>query len=92
MSENQAINIIEDAEGELRVSSLIIAGRTENQHASVLRIIRDNLADFESFGRVGFEIAPFETGESPATRMKGWPMVADALPAVGVFHDVALTD
>ncbi|MDI6024500.1 Rha family transcriptional regulator [Leucobacter sp. UT-8R-CII-1-4] len=61
MSEIQSINIVEDAEGELRVSSLIIAGRTDNQHASVLRIVRDNLADFESFGRVGFEIAPFET-------------------------------
>lgn len=58
MSEVQNINIVEDAEGELRVSSLIIAGRTENQHASVLRIVRDNLADFETFGQVGFEIAP----------------------------------
>lgn len=57
MSEIQNINIVEDAEGELRVSSLIIAGRTENQHASVLRVIRDNLADFEQFGQVGFEIA-----------------------------------
>ena len=58
MSAVESINIIEDAEGELRVSSLIIAGRTENQHASVLRIVRDNLADFEVFGQVGFEIVP----------------------------------
>lgn len=56
MSEFQDINIVEDAEGELRVSSLIIAGRTDNQHASVLRIIRDNLTDFEVFGHLGFEI------------------------------------
>lgn len=56
MSELQNINIVEDAEGELRVSSLIIAGRTDNQHASVLRIVRDNQADFESFGHLGFEI------------------------------------
>ena len=61
MSEIQSINIIEDAEGELRVSSLIIAGRTENQHASVLRIIREHQPEIEQFGRVGFEIAPFET-------------------------------
>lgn len=48
-------------DGELRVSSLAVADRTETQHASVLRLVRDNLAEFESFGRVGFEIAPFET-------------------------------
>jgi len=49
------------ADGELRVSSLAVADRTETQHASVLRLVRDNLDDFEAFGRVGFEIAPFET-------------------------------
>ncbi|MCT2042642.1 phage regulatory protein/antirepressor Ant [Pseudoclavibacter alba] len=49
------------ADGEPRVASFVIAERTENQHASVLRVIRDNLDDFEAFGRVGFEIAPFET-------------------------------
>ena len=27
----------------------------------MIRLVRDNLADFEEFGRVGFEIAPFET-------------------------------
>lgn len=63
MSEVQSINIVEDAEGELRVSSLIIADRTDNQHASVLRIVRENLADFESFGLVGFEIAPRLQGQ-----------------------------
>lgn len=61
MSITQAINIIEDAEGELRVSSLIIADRTENQHASVVRIIRDRVEELEQFGRVGFEIVPFVT-------------------------------
>lgn len=61
MFDNQAINIIEDAEGELRVSSLIVAARTENQHASVIKIVRDKLPELERFGRVGFEIAPFET-------------------------------
>ena len=55
------IRIVEKIDGELRVSSEIIAERTENQHASVLRVIRDNLSDFEAFGRVGFEIAPFQT-------------------------------
>lgn len=49
------------ADGELRVSSIAVAQRTDTQHASVIRLVRDNLADFETFGRVGFEIAPFET-------------------------------
>ena len=53
--------VVLTADGDLRVSSLVVADRTGNQHASVLRIVRDNLADFEAFGRVGFEIAPFET-------------------------------
>lgn len=53
--------VVLDSDGELRVSSLAVADRTQNQHASVLRVIRDNQADFETFGRVGFEIAPFET-------------------------------
>lgn len=63
MSEVQTINIIEDADGELRVSSLIIAGRTENQHASVMRIVRDRQAELEEFGLVGFEIAPRMSGQ-----------------------------
>lgn len=63
MSTTQSINIIEDAEGELRVSSLIISGRTENQHASVLRVIREHQAELEQFGLVGFEIAPRSAGQ-----------------------------
>lgn len=63
MSEVQAINIVEDAEGELRVSSLIVADRTDNQHASVLRVIRERQAELEQFGLVRFEIAPRLTGQ-----------------------------
>ncbi|MEV8338484.1 Rha family transcriptional regulator [Leucobacter sp. NPDC077196] len=63
MSEQQAINIVEDPDGELRVSSLIIAGRTENQHASVLRIIRDRSQELEQFGLVRFEIVPRSAGQ-----------------------------
>ncbi len=63
MSEVQAISIVEDAEGELRVSSLIIAGRTENDHASVLRVIRNHQVELEQFGLVGFEIAPRPAGQ-----------------------------
>lgn len=55
------IGIVETIEGELRVSSLTIAERTERDHEPVIRLIRDNLADFEAFGRVRFENGPFET-------------------------------
>ncbi|MBG9887148.1 hypothetical protein ABE10_11520 [Bacillus toyonensis] len=49
------------ADGELRVSSLIMAERTEVQHKNILSTIRSNRTDFEAFGRVAFENAPFET-------------------------------
>ena len=55
------INIIEHTDGELRVSSFIIAEQTERDHEPVLRLIRDNVEDFESFGRVSFENGPFAT-------------------------------
>ena len=56
MSETQAINIIEDAEGELRVSSLIIAGRTDNEHRAVLQLIRAHELELAEFGQVAFEM------------------------------------
>lgn len=49
------------SDGNAVTTSLVIAEGTEAQHASVIRLVRDNLADFEEFGRVGFEIRPFET-------------------------------
>lgn len=61
MSDVQSINIVEDAEGELRVSSLIIAGRTELQHKNVLELVRKNLSQLSAFGGVAFETRPFET-------------------------------
>ena len=56
MSAVESINIIEDAEGELRVSSLIIAGQTDNEHRAVLQLIRGNQADLEQLGHVAFEM------------------------------------
>jgi phage antirepressor YoqD-like protein len=49
-------------------SSLAIAEGTDNDHASVLRILRTYQADFEEFGRVGFEIQPFQTAGGTQTR------------------------
>ena len=58
MNAVESINIIEDAEGELRVSSLIIAGRTENQHKNVLELLDRYMGELLEFGEVAFETRP----------------------------------
>lgn len=42
-------------------SSLVIAEGTNSEHRAVLQLIRENLADFEEFGRVASEMQPFTT-------------------------------
>lgn len=54
-------DLVTTHDGRPTTTSLIIAEGTEAQHASVIRLLRDNAADFEEFGGVGFEIQPFET-------------------------------
>lgn len=61
MSNTNDISLVRVIDGEPKTSSVIVADRTGNQHASVIRLVRDNISDFEKFGGVGFEIAPFET-------------------------------
>ncbi|WP_345956570.1 Rha family transcriptional regulator [Pseudomonas fulva] len=53
------IVIIKD--GAAVASTIVIAAGTENEHASVIALVRKYQADFEEFGRVRFEIEPFET-------------------------------
>lgn len=53
--------VSQSADGALTTTSLIVAEGVETQHASVIRLVRDNRSDFEEFGGVGFEIQPFET-------------------------------
>lgn len=53
--------VVIQKDGDLFISSEIIAERTGREHASVLRVIRESIEEFEEFGRVGFEIAPFVT-------------------------------
>lgn len=48
-------------DGRAVTTTLAIAEGTENEHASVIKLVRTYLADLEQFGRVGFEIEPFET-------------------------------
>lgn len=55
------MNLVKNQNGEPVTTSLIIAEGTGSQHASVIRLVRDNIEDFEEFGRVGFEIEPFDT-------------------------------
>lgn len=73
MSEVQSINLVEDKEGELRVSSLIIAGRTELQHKNVLELVRKNLSQLSAFGGVAFETRPFET--AGGTQMREYALL-----------------
>ena len=45
-----------------------IAEGTEVEHASVIKLVRTYKNDLEEFGRVGFQIQPFETGGGTQTR------------------------
>lgn len=55
-------------DGTLTTTSLIIANGVGNDHAGVIKLIRNNLADFEDFGSIGFEIQnPSEQGGRPTT-------------------------
>lgn len=49
-------------------STAVIAAGTENEHASVIALVRKYQADFEEFGRVRFEIEPFETAGGTQSR------------------------
>ncbi|WP_439647151.1 Rha family transcriptional regulator [Bartonella refiksaydamii] len=42
-------------------TSLKIAEGVGNNHATVIKLVRQNIEDLEEFGRVGFEISPFGT-------------------------------
>lgn len=44
-------------------TSLAIAEGVGNPHASVIKVIRQNIADFEEFGMIGFEIQPKPAGQ-----------------------------
>lgn len=46
---------------EPMTTSLAIADGTENTHESVIKLVRKYVEDLQTFGRVGFEIQPFET-------------------------------
>lgn len=54
-------NLVVKHGDEFATTSSIIASNTGNEHASVIKLVRTYQSDLEEFGRVGFEIEPFET-------------------------------
>ncbi|MFA0812449.1 phage antirepressor KilAC domain-containing protein [Microbulbifer epialgicus] len=54
-------NLIQVVNNQATTTSLAIAEGVQRPHASVIKIIRQHNDDFEAFGRVRFEIQPFET-------------------------------
>lgn len=59
----RATPIVQLADGVATTTSMRVANGTQNEHASVLLLIRKHLADFEEFGLVRFEIAPRPAGQ-----------------------------
>jgi phage regulator Rha-like protein len=57
-------------DGEPFTTSLVIASETKNAHASVIKLIRDNLADLNDVGLVRFEIRPRPTGQHGGGHME----------------------
>lgn len=50
------MNFIYRCYNELVTTSLAIAKGTENQHKSVIQLIRNNISDLEEFGSLAFEM------------------------------------
>ncbi len=68
-SENVARNeIVTLVDGSPVTSTTTIALETGNEHASVIALVRKYQVDFEDFGRVRFEIEPFDTAGGPQSR------------------------
>lgn len=48
--------LVTTIDGEARASSVVIAKGVEQQHASVIKLVRKHQASFEAFGQIRFEI------------------------------------
>jgi phage regulator Rha-like protein len=55
--------IVFENDDQVVTSTIIIAQETGNEHASVIKLVRAYLADFEDFGLVRFEIQPRPEGQ-----------------------------
>jgi phage regulator Rha-like protein len=56
--------LVEELNGEPRVSSKVIAENTERDHRNVKRTIEKHISSLEEFGKVRMEITPLESGQS----------------------------
>lgn len=54
-------HLVTTHDGHPTTTSLIIAEGVGNEHRAVIQLVRQNIADFEEFGGVAFEMQPFET-------------------------------
>lgn len=62
------MTIVTIKDGDVVTTTVAIAEGTENEHASVIALVRKYQGDFEDFGRVRFEIEPFETAGGMQSR------------------------
>ena len=58
-----AVSLVSLSDGEPRTTTLMISEGTENDHASVIKLVRTYLNDLEEFGLVRFEIRPRLKGQ-----------------------------
>lgn len=65
---NEHTSLVSIIDGQAFTTSVAIAEGTDNEHASVIKLVRTYQADLEEFGRVGFEIQPFETAGGMQSR------------------------
>ena len=59
-------------DGVAVVDTITIAEGVQVEHRAVLQLIRKYLPDFEAFGRVAFEMRPFETAGGTQKREIAW--------------------
>jgi len=60
-SHMQSLPVVTLTDGVPTTTTLAIAEGADVEHASVIKLVRTYQTDLEEFGRVGFEIAPFDT-------------------------------
>lgn len=63
MNTEEKNELVAMVDGEATTTSLIIAEGTGVEHASIMKLIRNNLNDFNEFGLVRFEIRPRLQGQ-----------------------------
>lgn len=61
-------NLVTMRDGQAFTDSLAVSEGTENEHKAVIQLVRTYLDDFDSFGRVTFEMRPFATSGGIQTR------------------------